>query len=76
VKLRNKKTEFNVVLTNAGNNKIQVIKVVREITGLGLKEAKDFVESLPKPVKENVTKEQAEEIKKKLESAGASVEIK
>jgi large subunit ribosomal protein L7/L12 len=70
------KTEFNVVLTNAGNNKIQVIKVVREITGLGLKEAKDFVESLPKPVKENVTKEQAEEIKKKLESAGASVEIK
>ncbi len=70
------KTEFNVVLTNAGSNKIQVIKVVREITGLGLKEAKDFVESLPKTVKENVSKEQAEEIKKKLEAAGASVEIK
>jgi large subunit ribosomal protein L7/L12 len=63
-------------LTNAGNNKIQVIKVVREITGLGLKEAKDFVESLPKVVKENISKEQAEEIKKKLEAAGATVEIK
>jgi len=70
------KTEFNVILTNAGNNKIQVIKVVREITGLGLKEAKDFVESLPKVVKENIPKEQAEEIKKKLEAAGATVEIK
>ena len=70
------KTEFNVILTNAGSNKIQVIKVVREITGLGLKEAKDFVESLPKPIKENIPKEQAEEIKKKLESAGATVEIK
>jgi large subunit ribosomal protein L7/L12 len=70
------KTEFNVILTNAGNNKIQVIKVVREITGLGLKEAKDFVESLPKVVKENISKEQAEEIKKKLEAAGATVEIK
>jgi large subunit ribosomal protein L7/L12 len=70
------KTEFNVILTNAGNNKIQVIKAVREITGLGLKEAKDFVESLPKVVKENIPKEQAEEIKKKLEAAGATVEIK
>lgn len=70
------KTEFTVMLTNAGNNKIQVIKVVREITGLGLKEAKDFVEALPKPVKENIPKEQAEEIKKKLESAGATVELK
>jgi large subunit ribosomal protein L7/L12 len=70
------KTEFTVVLTNAGNNKIQVIKVIREIIGLGLKEAKDFVESLPKPVKENIPKEQAEEIKKKLESAGATVELK
>jgi large subunit ribosomal protein L7/L12 len=70
------KTEFNVILTNAGNNKIQVIKVVREITGLGLKEAKDFVESLPKVVKENIPKEQAEEIKKKLEATGATVEIK
>ncbi len=70
------KTEFTVVLTNAGANKIQVIKVVREITGLGLKEAKDFVESLPKTVKENIPKEQAEDIKKKLEQAGATVEIK
>jgi large subunit ribosomal protein L7/L12 len=70
------KTEFTVVLTNAGSNKIQVIKVIREITGLGLKEAKDFVESLPKAVKENIPKEQAEEIKKKLESAGATVELK
>jgi large subunit ribosomal protein L7/L12 len=70
------KTEFTVVLTNAGSNKIQVIKVIREITGLGLKEAKDFVEALPKAVKENIPKEQAEEIKKKLESAGATVELK
>lgn len=70
------KTEFTVVLTNAGSNKIQVIKIIREITGLGLKEAKDFVDNLPKTVKENIPKEQAEEIKKKLESAGATVEIK
>lgn len=70
------KTEFTVVLTNAGSNKIQVIKVIREITGLGLKEAKDFVDSLPKPVKENIPKEQAEDIKKKIEAAGGSVEIK
>jgi large subunit ribosomal protein L7/L12 len=73
---KTEKTEFTVVLTNAGSNKIQVIKVIREITGLGLKEAKDFVEALPKAVKENIPKEQAEEIKKKLESAGATVELK
>lgn len=70
------KTEFTVILSNAGSNKIQVIKVVREITGLGLKEAKDLVDSLPKPIKENIPKEQAEEIKKKLEAAGATVELK
>ncbi len=70
------KTEYTVVLTNAGSNKIQVIKVIREITNLGLKEAKDFVDSLPKVVKENIPKQQAEEIKKKLESAGATVELK
>lgn len=70
------KTEFTVVLTGAGSNKIQTIKVVRELTGLGLKEAKDLVESVPKPVKEGVTKEQAEEIKKKLVEAGATVELK
>ena len=70
------KTEFNVVLTSAGANKIQVIKVVREITGLGLKEAKDLVEGAPKAVKEGVAKEQAEEIKKKLTEAGATVELK
>lgn len=70
------KTEFTVVLTNAGSNKIQVIKVVREITGLGLKEAKDLVDSLPKPIKENIPKEQAEDIKKKIEAAGGIVEIK
>jgi large subunit ribosomal protein L7/L12 len=70
------KTEFSVVLAGAGNNKIQVIKVVRELTGLGLKEAKDLVEAAPKPVKENVPKAQAEEIKKKLVEVGATVEIK
>ena len=70
------KTEFTVVLAGAGNNKIQVIKVVRELTGLGLKEAKDLVEAAPKPVKENVPKAQAEEIKKKLADVGATVEIK
>ncbi len=70
------KTEFTVVLTNAGANKIQAIKVVREITGLGLKEAKDLVEAAPKPIKENVTKEQAEEIKKKMTEAGSTVEVK
>lgn len=69
------KTEFNVVLTAAGANKINVIKAVREVTSLGLKEAKDLVESAPKPVKEGVTKEEAEAIKKKFVEAGASVEI-
>ena len=70
------KTEFNVILSNVGDKKIQVIKVVRSITGLGLKEAKDLVESAPKPVKEGVSKEEAEKIKKELEEAGATVEIK
>lgn len=70
------KTEFNVVLAKAGDNKINVIKVVRELTGLGLKEAKDLVEGAPKAVKEGVAKAQADEIKKKLEEAGATVEIK
>lgn len=70
------KTEFTVVLAGAGANKINVIKVVRELTGLGLKEAKDLVEGAPKPVKENVDKKTAEELKKKLAEAGATVEIK
>ena len=70
------KTEFTVELKNAGSQKIQVIKVVREITGKGLKEAKDLVEGAPQVVKENVKKEEAEEIKKKLEEAGATVELK
>ncbi|HLT57223.1 MAG TPA: 50S ribosomal protein L7/L12 [Limnochordales bacterium] len=70
------KTEFDVILQSAGDKKIQVIKVVRELTGLGLKEAKDLVDSAPKPIKEGVSKEQAEEIKQKLEEAGATVEIK
>ncbi len=70
------KTEFDVVLTGAGDKKINVIKEVRAITGLGLKEAKDLVEGAPKPVKEAVGKDEAEELKKKLEEAGASVEIK
>jgi large subunit ribosomal protein L7/L12 len=70
------KTEFTVVLTDSGANKIGVIKEVRAITGLGLKEAKDFVESPPKNVKEGVSKEDAEAIKKKLEAAGAKVELK
>ncbi len=69
------KTEFNVILTAAGANKINVIKVVREVTSLGLKEAKDLVESAPKPVKEGVSKEEAENIKKKFVDAGATVEI-
>jgi len=69
-------TEFDVVLTGAGDKKIQVIKVVREITGLGLKEAKDLVDGTPKPVKEKVTKAEAAEMKAKLEEQGASVEIK
>lgn len=70
------KTEFTVVLANAGANKINVIKEVRAITSLGLKEAKDLVEGAPKPVKEGVTKEEAADLKKKLEAAGAKVEIK
>src|ERR1043166_2623798 len=70
------KTEFDVILTGAGAQKIQVIKVVREITSLGLKEAKDLVEGVPKPIREGASKEQAAEIKKKLEEAGATVEVK
>ena len=70
------KTEFNVVLTAAGANKINVIKVVRELTGLGLKEAKELVDNPPKAVKEAVSKEEAEEIRKKLAEAGADVEVK
>jgi len=70
------KTEFNVELANAGANKINVIKVVRELTGLGLKEAKDLVEGAPKVLKEGVSKAEAEEMKKKLEEAGAKVELK
>lgn len=70
------KTEFDVILTGFGDKKIQVIKVVREITGLGLKEAKDLVEGVPKPVKEGISKEEAANIKKKLEEAGGTVEIK
>lgn len=70
------KTTFDVILKSAGSNKIQTIKEVRAITNLGLKEAKDLVESLPKPIKEKVSKEEAEEIKKKLEAIGAEVEIK
>jgi large subunit ribosomal protein L7/L12 len=69
-------TEFDVVLTGAGDSKINVIKAVREITGLGLKEAKDLVDSAPKPVKEAVSKEEAAQVKAKLEEAGASVEVK
>lgn len=70
------KTEFDVVLTAAGDKKIQVIKVVREVTGLGLKEAKDLVDGAPKPVKEKVSKEEAQSIKQKLEENGANVEIR
>ncbi len=70
------KTEFTVVLTGAGANKINVIKAVREVTSLGLKEAKDLVDGAPKPIKENVSKEEAETIKKKFTEAGATVEVK
>jgi large subunit ribosomal protein L7/L12 len=70
------KTEFSVVLTDVGANKINVIKVVREVTSLGLKEAKDLVDGAPKPVKEGVNKDEAASIKKKFEEAGAKVEIK
>jgi large subunit ribosomal protein L7/L12 len=69
-------TEFDVVMTSYGANKVSVIKVVRAMTGLGLKEAKDLVESAPAPVKEGVTKDEAADVQKKLEEAGASVEIK
>jgi large subunit ribosomal protein L7/L12 len=69
-------TEFTVTLTDVGGNKINVIKVVREVTSLGLKEAKDLVEGAPKPIKEGVTKDEAANIKKKFEEAGAKVEIK
>ncbi len=70
------KTEFDVILQSAGDKKIQVIKVVREITGLGLKEAKDLVDGAPKPVVQGVSKEKAEEVKAKLAEAGATVEVK
>ncbi|MBC8585759.1 50S ribosomal protein L7/L12 [Youxingia wuxianensis] len=70
------KSEFDVVLTSAGASKMGVIKLVKEITGLGLKEAKDLVDNAPKPIKEGVSKADAEDIKKKLEDAGASVELK
>jgi len=70
------KTSFNVILAGAGDKKIQVIKAVRSITGLGLKEAKDLVEAAPKAVKEGVNKEEAEKIKKELEESGATVEVK
>jgi large subunit ribosomal protein L7/L12 len=70
------KEDFTVVLTGSGDKKIQVIKVVREITGLGLKEAKDLVDGAPKPVKESVPKAEAETVKKKLEEAGGTVELK
>jgi large subunit ribosomal protein L7/L12 len=69
-------TEFDVILTSAGASKINVIKVVREITGLGLKEAKDLVDNAPKPLKEKISKEDADKIKAQLEEAGASVEVK
>jgi large subunit ribosomal protein L7/L12 len=70
------KVEFDVILTGFGDKKIQVIKVVRELTGLGLKEAKDLVEGVPKPVKEGVSKEEAATMKKKLQEAGGTVEVK
>ena len=70
------KTEFNVVLTGVGSNKINVIKVVREVTSLGLKEAKDLVDNVPKPVKEGIPKEEAEALKKKFTEVGATIEIR
>ena len=70
------KTEFDVILTASGDKKIQVIKVVRELTGLGLKEAKDLVDGAPKPVKEKIGKAEAEDMKKKLEEQGAAVQVK
>jgi large subunit ribosomal protein L7/L12 len=74
--LKKKKTEFDVVLQSFGDNKVAVIKVVRTATGLGLKEAKDLVEGAPSPLKEGVSKDEAEDLKKQLEEAGASAEIK
>lgn len=70
------KSEFDVILSSAGDKKINVIKVVREVTGLGLKEAKELVDSAPKPIKEGIAKKDAEELKAKLEEAGATVELK
>jgi len=70
------KTEFDVILTSVGEKKIEVLKVVRELTGLGLKEAKDLVDAAPKPVKEKIKKEEADQMKTKLEAAGAKIEIK
>ena len=70
------KTAFDVILATAGSNKIQVIKEIRAVTNLGLKEAKDFVEAAPKPIKQGIKKEEADDIKKKVEAAGAKVEIK
>lgn len=70
------KTEFDVILAEAGANKLNVIKVVRELTGLGLKEAKDLVDGAPKPIKQGISKEEAETLKKKLEEVGAKVEVK
>jgi large subunit ribosomal protein L7/L12 len=70
------KTEFDVILSGSGDKKIQVIKVVRELTGLGLKEAKDLVDGVPKPVKERISKAEAADMKKKLEEVGATVEVK
>ncbi len=70
------KTEFDVILSSVGDKKIEVLKVVREVTGLGLKEAKDLVDSAPKPVKEKIKKEEADQMKQKLEAVGAKVEIK
>ena len=70
------KEEFDVILASTGDKKIQVLKVLREVTGLGLKEAKDLVDNPPKPIKEKIKKEEAEEIKKKIEAEGAKVEIK
>lgn len=70
------KTEFDVILKNPGGSKLQIVKIVKELTGLGLKEAKDIVDAAPKPVKEGVAKDEAEAIKKQLEEAGAEVELK
>ena len=70
------KTEFDVILTGFGEQKIQVIKVVRAITGLGLKEAKDLVEGIPKPIKETISKDEAADIKKKIEEVGGTVDVK